>query len=56
MKDKQVYRNLSNVTKEDLDTVKCNFKWVADQLGHLTLDTDCLVIMVMVHLTSKLHS
>lgn len=54
MKDKQVYRNLSTVTKEDLDTVKCNFKWVADQLGHLTLDTSCLVIMIMIHLTNKL--
>ncbi|KDR09851.1 Multifunctional protein ADE2, partial [Zootermopsis nevadensis] len=47
MKDKQVYRNLSTVTKEDLDTVKCNFKWVADQLGHLTLDTSCLVVVLM---------
>jgi phosphoribosylaminoimidazole carboxylase/phosphoribosylaminoimidazole-succinocarboxamide synthase len=46
MKDKQVYRNLSSVTKEDLDTVKRNFKWVADQLDLLTPDTNSLVIMI----------
>lgn len=45
MKDKQVYRNLSTVTKEDLDTVKRNFKWVADQLDHLTPKTNPLVII-----------
>lgn len=45
MKDKQVYRNLSSVTKEDLDTVKRNFRWVADQLDLLTLHTNSLVIM-----------
>jgi phosphoribosylaminoimidazole carboxylase/phosphoribosylaminoimidazole-succinocarboxamide synthase len=46
MKDKQVYRNLSSVTKEDLDTVKRNFKWVADQLDLLTPHTNSLVIMI----------
>ena len=46
MKDKQVYRNLSSVTKEDLDTVKRNFRWVADQLDLLTPDTNSLVIMI----------
>jgi phosphoribosylaminoimidazole carboxylase/phosphoribosylaminoimidazole-succinocarboxamide synthase len=46
MKDKQVYRNLSSVTKEDLDTVKRNFKWVADQLDLLTPATNSLVIMI----------
>ena len=46
MKDKQVYRNLSSVTKEDLDTVKRNFRWVADQLDLLTPDTSSLVIMI----------
>lgn len=43
MKDKQVYRNLTTVTKEDLDTVKRNFKWIADQLEHLTPISNSLV-------------
>jgi phosphoribosylaminoimidazole carboxylase/phosphoribosylaminoimidazole-succinocarboxamide synthase len=47
MKDKQVYRNLSSVTKEDLETVKRNFKWVADQLDLLTPATNSLVIMIV---------
>lgn len=47
MKDKQVYRNLSTVTKEDLDTVKRNFKWVADQLDHLTPRTNSLAVVLM---------
>ena len=47
MKDKQVYRNLTTVTKEDLDTVKRNFKWVADQLEHLTPQSDSLVVILM---------
>lgn len=46
MKDKQVYRNLSSVTKEDLDTVKRNFRWIADQLDLLTPVTNSLVIMI----------
>ncbi|XP_013144222.1 PREDICTED: multifunctional protein ADE2-like, partial [Papilio polytes] len=35
MVDKQVYRDLKNVTAADLDTVKRNFAWVKDQLDHL---------------------
>ena len=46
MKDKQVYRNLSSVTKEDLDTVKRNFRWIADQLDLLTPATNSLVIII----------
>lgn len=43
MKDKQVYRNLGTVTQADLDTVKRNFEWVADQLDHLAPTPNCLV-------------
>ncbi|KAG7197767.1 hypothetical protein KM043_001586 [Ampulex compressa] len=47
MKDKQVYRNLTNVTKEDLDVVKRNFKWVADQLDYLVPPPSALVVILM---------
>ena len=32
MKDKQVYRELQEVTSEALDTVKRNFEWVAERV------------------------
>ena len=32
MKDKQVYRELKEVTTEALDTVKRNFEWVAERV------------------------
>ena len=32
MKDKQVYRNLTEVTQEALDQVKKNFAWTLDKL------------------------
>ncbi|KAK6637000.1 hypothetical protein RUM43_010667 [Polyplax serrata] len=47
MKDKQVYRNLTTVTQEDLNTVKNNFKWISNQLENLTPVTDCLVVILM---------
>lgn len=47
MKDKQVYRNLTSVTQADLDTVKRNFKWVADQLEYLIPPTSSLVVILM---------
>ncbi|XP_078045802.1 PAICS bifunctional enzyme isoform X1 [Augochlora pura] len=47
MKDKQVYRNLATVTQEDLDVVKRNFEWVADQLDHLIPPNNSLVVILM---------
>ncbi|XP_017774824.1 PREDICTED: multifunctional protein ADE2 [Nicrophorus vespilloides] len=47
MVDKQVYRNLATVTDSDLDTVKRNFEWVAEQLDHLTPANDYLVAILM---------
>lgn len=43
MKDKQVYRNLSNVTAEGLNQVKLNFTWIADTLASVKRPTDNLV-------------
>ncbi|XP_043479996.1 multifunctional protein ADE2-like [Leptopilina heterotoma] len=47
MKDKQVYRNLATVTQEDLESVKRNFKWVADQLDYLVPPPSALVVVLM---------
>ncbi|XP_076232064.1 PAICS bifunctional enzyme [Calliopsis andreniformis] len=47
MKDKQVYRNLTTVTQQDLDVVKRNFKWVADQLDYLIPQSNSLVVILM---------
>ncbi|XP_039288396.1 multifunctional protein ADE2 [Nilaparvata lugens] len=47
MKDKQVYRNLTTVTQADLDTVKRNFTWVADQLEFLIPPTTGRVAVFM---------
>ncbi|CAK9810544.1 Bifunctional phosphoribosylaminoimidazole carboxylase/phosphoribosylaminoimidazole succinocarboxamide synthetase [Anthophora plagiata] len=47
MKDKQVYRNLTNVTQEDLDTVKRNFMWVVDQLDYFIPSFNSLVVILM---------
>lgn len=47
MKDKQVYRNLVTVTQADLDTVKNNFKWIEEQLSHLSPPSRALVSIVL---------
>lgn len=47
MVDKQVYRNLTQVTSSDLDTVKRNFEWIVDQLDHLLPPKDNLVVILM---------
>lgn len=43
MKDKQVYRELAEVTEEDLQKIKSNFQWIADQLTYFTTVTNALV-------------
>ncbi|XP_074040081.1 bifunctional phosphoribosylaminoimidazole carboxylase/phosphoribosylaminoimidazole succinocarboxamide synthetase-like isoform X2 [Leptinotarsa decemlineata] len=55
MVDKQVYRNLSTVSDKDLDIVKRNFKWVADQLDHLIPPNNCLIVIVMGSTADKEH-
>jgi len=47
MVDKQVYRNLTTVSSTDLDTVKRNFEWVANELQHLVPKDDHLVVIIM---------
>jgi len=55
MVDKQVYRNLTTVTDKDLDTVKRNFEWIADQLDHLLPPSDHLVVIIMGSPSDKEH-
>jgi len=55
MVDKQVYRNLTSVSASDLDTVKRNFEWVADQLDHLLPPSDHLVVIIMGSASDKDH-
>lgn len=47
MVDKQVYRNLTTVTQDDLDTVKRNFEWISEQLDHIIPKNDNLVVILM---------
>ncbi|RXG73949.1 Multifunctional protein ADE2 [Armadillidium vulgare] len=47
MKDKQVYRNLKEVTPEALNEVKRNFQWVAKKLDLFTSDSTALVVIIM---------
>lgn len=55
MVDKQVYRNLTQVTQNDLQTVKHNFEWVRDQLDHLVPKNDALVVILMGSPSDKEH-
>lgn len=56
MVDKQVYRNLTTVTDSDLDTVKRNFQWVAEQLDHFKPANDHLIVILIGSLSDKAHS
>jgi phosphoribosylaminoimidazole carboxylase/phosphoribosylaminoimidazole-succinocarboxamide synthase len=47
MKDKQVYRNLTTVTAEDLEVVKKNFQWVVDKLDTLQTQPRAQIIILM---------
>jgi len=47
MKDKQVYRELQVVTKEALDQVKANFRWIAERLDLLLPPPKALVVVLM---------
>ncbi|XP_077281054.1 PAICS bifunctional enzyme [Temnothorax americanus] len=55
MKDKQVYRDLSNVTQQNLETVKCNFKWVEEQLDYVTVAPTPLVVILMGSPSDEAH-
>ncbi|KAL6255918.1 hypothetical protein P5V15_013158 [Pogonomyrmex californicus] len=55
MKDKQVYRDLSNVTQQNLETVKCNFKWVEEQLDYIIETPKPLVVILMGSPSDKAH-
>jgi len=47
MKDKQVYRNLSEVTQEALEQVKKNFAWILDKLKELKTEPYGRVVILM---------
>jgi len=47
MKDKQVYRELQIVTKEALEEVKANFRWISERLDLLLPPPKALVVVLM---------
>jgi phosphoribosylaminoimidazole carboxylase/phosphoribosylaminoimidazole-succinocarboxamide synthase len=55
MKDKQVYRDLKNVTAEALEIVKSNFKWIAERLDLLMPAPKALVVVMMGSPTDEEH-
>lgn len=55
MKDKQVYRELGEVTAEALDEVKRNFQWVADRVKQLSPKPSSRVAVFMGSPTDMEH-
>lgn len=47
MKDKQVYRDLKEVTQEALEIVKSNFQWISERLDLLLPAPKALVVILM---------
>jgi len=46
-KDKQVYRDLGEITPEALQQVKRNFEWIADKLDMLMPTPTCRAVIIM---------
>ncbi|XP_032674488.1 multifunctional protein ADE2 [Odontomachus brunneus] len=55
MKDKQVYRDLREVKPEDLEKVKINFKWVANELDYCLTRPDPLIVILMGSTSDEEH-
>jgi len=55
MKDKQVYRDLKNVTAEALEQVKANFQWIAERLDLLMPAPKALAVVLMGSPTDEEH-
>lgn len=50
-----MYRDLSNVTQQNLETVKRNFKWVEEQLDYVTEAPTSLVAILMGSPSDEAH-
>jgi len=55
MVDKQVYRNLQEVTDAALETVKRNFQWVAEQMKNFNPKPVSQVVILMGSATDRPH-